>query len=616
MAKSVTKKASNAVVWVILILLMIGLAGFGATNFGGSLRSIGSVGKTEIEVTRYARELEQELRSLQAQTGQNITLSQAQAFGVDRAVLQRLIGAAALENEVARIGISVGDAEVQRQVLQTPAFQGIDGKFDREAYEFALDRAGLTPTRFEEAIRKDVSRNILQTAVSGGVAAPAAFTDALIGYVGERRSFSWAKLDRSALATPLPEPGEAELQAYYAANAERFALPEARDITYAWLSPDQIVDQVEVDEAALQALYDERSAEFNQPERRLVEQLVFGTEDEAAAASAALQAGSKTFENLVNERGLTLPDVDLGDMSKDDLGPAGDAVFALAGPGVTGPVTTDLGPAIIRVNAILPAQVTPFEDARGELKDELTMDRARRMIGDQIEVIDDLLAGGATLEDVAKETDMVLGQVDWTPEMSDGLTAYDGFRTVAEAATVEDFPEVHQLDDGGIFAMRLNKIVPSRPEPYETAVVRVIEAWEADKLREALNLQATEIKAQLDNGARISSLGLPVSVETRITRDAFIEDASPEFLAQVFLLPADGSVVVDVADGVLIGQLEAILPADREDLDAKALAVQLDEGQRQSIANDLLDGFTLAMEAQAGITLNQSAINAVHAQFP
>ncbi len=616
MAKSARKKASNLVVWIILVLLMVGLAGFGATNFGGSVRSIGSVGDSEITTNRYARELDQELRSLAAQTGQNITLAQAQAFGVDRAVLQRLVGAAALENEVARLGISVGDAEVQRQILAAPAFQGVNGTFDREAYEFTLDRSGMTAARFEETVRMDMARTILQAAISNGIAAPESFTNTLVGYVGERRSFSWAKLDRAALDTPVAEPTEEELQAYYAAHPDEFALPEARDITYVWLSPEQLVDQVEVDDAALRKLYDERSEEYDQPERRLVERVVFGTQSEAETAAAAIADGSKTFENIVNERGLTLPDVDLGDVARSDLGAAADPVFALAGPGIAGPVETDLGPALFRVNAILPAQQTAFEDARDELKSEFTMDRARRIIADKIDGIDDLLAGGATLEEVAQETDMKSEEIQWTPEMSDGLTAYEAFKTAAANATTEDFPTIEQLEDGGIFALRLNSIIPSRPEPYDTATVRVIEAWDAAKMREALTEQATSLKAQLDSGTKLDSLGLPVTVETRITRDAFIEGTTPEFLAQMFTLPADGSTVVQAPDGVLIGQMAEILPADTDNPDAKTLTTELNDGLRQSIANDLLDAFTNAMESQAGISLNQTAINAVHAQFP
>ncbi len=75
-------------------------------------------------------------------------------------------------------------------------------------------------------------------------------------------------------------------------------------------------------------------------------------------------------------------------------------------------------------------------------------------------------------------------------------------------------------------------------------------------------------------------------------------------------------MVVAAPDGVLIGQLSEILPADMDDPDALALQQALNDGVRQGIATDLLDGFTRAMEMQAGISLNQTAINAVHAQFP
>ena len=93
--------------------------------------------------------------------------------------------------------------------------------------------------------------------------------------------------------------------------------------------------KVEVDEATLRALYDERVDQYVQPERRLVERLVFGTEDEAAGGGGrASTRARRPSTTLVEERGLTLEDVDLGDVARDDLGAARrDAVFALDGAG-------------------------------------------------------------------------------------------------------------------------------------------------------------------------------------------------------------------------------------------------------------------------------------------
>jgi hypothetical protein len=62
-------KSSNIFVWILMGLLIVGLAGFGATNFGGTITSVGRVGDTEIEVNTYARALEQELRAIGAGSG-------------------------------------------------------------------------------------------------------------------------------------------------------------------------------------------------------------------------------------------------------------------------------------------------------------------------------------------------------------------------------------------------------------------------------------------------------------------------------------------------------------------------------------------------------------------
>ncbi|HBN31907.1 MAG TPA: peptidylprolyl isomerase, partial [Rhodobacteraceae bacterium] len=159
---------------------------------------------------------------------------------------------------------------------------------------------------------------------------------------------------------------------------------------------------MEVDEAALRTLYDEQSARFNIPARRIVDRLVYPNQATAQAALDSLSSGAKTFETLVTERGLTLADVDLGEVSRADLtGAAADAVFLLTEPGVAGPVETDLGPALFQVNAVLEAQNTSFEQVSDELHAEYVADRARRQIDDGIVGIDDLLAGGNTLEEIA-----------------------------------------------------------------------------------------------------------------------------------------------------------------------------------------------------------------------
>jgi peptidyl-prolyl cis-trans isomerase D len=148
MARQTTKPKSkqNIFVWILMGLLVLGLAGFGIDGFlGQRVRSIGAVGGQEITVDTYARALQQEMRGIQSQTGQAFTFAQMQAMGIDQAVRARLVAQAALDAEADRIGLSLGDENVSRAITEIGAFRGPGGEFDREAYRFALQNVNMTP---------------------------------------------------------------------------------------------------------------------------------------------------------------------------------------------------------------------------------------------------------------------------------------------------------------------------------------------------------------------------------------------------------------------------------------------------------------------------------------
>lgn len=610
------RKGASVLVWVILALVITGLGGFGVTNFGGAVGTIGKVGDREITTDEYARALKQEMDAMSAQFGMQLTMAQAQAFGIDRRVLQTLVTKTALDAEADRIGISVGDATVANEIAQMPAFQGTAGRFDRSTYDFVLERNSMTPAEFEATLRDDVARQILQGAVVGGFAAPAAMTDTLAAWAGERRGFSLLRLAEADLPAPVADPTEEELKAFYDSNIDRFTKPEAKRITYVALVPEELAKDQPVDDAALQKLYDERIDEFVVPEKRLVERLVFPDANTAQTAKDRLDAG-ESFETLVRERGLELDDIDLGDVDKAALGAAGDAVFALTEPGVVGPLDSDLGPALFRMNGILAAQETSFEDARETLAAEMQTDAARRAIADRVEEVDDLLAGGATLEDAAKEAGMKLETVDYVPGTeagAEGIAAHPDFRKAADAVAEGDFPEATLLEDGTLVALRLDEIVPPAPIPFDEARDAVDAAWRADALAKALSARAAEIKTAVEGGASLGGYGI-VEVTSEITRDGFVEGAPQDFMDRLFKM-AEGEVAVVEGEGfTALVQLNAIIPAEATGEDAEALRESIAIQAEQGIAQDAFSLFTNALSNESGITLDQTAINAVHAQF-
>lgn len=616
MAKVKGGSVSKYFFWIVVGLLIVGLAGFGATNFGGSLQAVGSVGQTEITLNRYARALDNEIRATSARFQRNLSMEEAQQFGIPARVLSTLLGAAALQDEAARIGLSVGDGEVARRIRQSPEFQGLGGGFDQTIYDFALEQQGMTARRFEEELRRDAAAGILQAGLTAGLDMPRTFQDTVIGYLGETRSFAWIALEEADLARPVAEASESELLAFYEANPDLFMLPPTKTITYAWLKPEAMLEEVTIDAADIRALYDQRAEEYNRPERRLVERLIFEDIAAAEAAARAIEAGETTFEALVAGRGLALEDVDLGDVTADELDEAADAVFALSETGIAGPAPTPLGPALFRVNAILAEQVTEFDEVREELRAEFAMDSARRAVAGRIEEFDDLLAGGAALEELAAETPMELGSIDWFAGYDDGIAAYEAFAAAAAEVGTGDFPEIALLDDGGIFALRLDAETEARPEPFDTARDRVAQARHDAEVERLLLEQAATLKAQLDNGAPLSSLGYITNVETRLSRGTFIEGAGRDLSTAVFELEPGGSAVVADGPRVLIAQLSAIHAADLANADLAALGERVSADAEQGLAQDILEAFVRAVQSDVGINVNQQALGAVHTQMP
>lgn len=650
-------------------MLLLGLGGFGVENFTSSGADIGKVGSITISSDDYARGLRSEMQGFAAQTGRNLTKEEAQSVGLPQMVLSRLVLSASLEDEAKRLGISVGDKTVADQLVDAGAFKGLNGQFDPAIYADVLRREGLTVREFENDLRMDAARMILQRAAVSGVKAPDVVSNLSASWMLETRNVAWQELVAADLSAPIVAPDQATLEAWHQANADRFTKPEARKISYVWLTPEMIEDKVQIDDQALRDLYQERIDEFQKPERRMVERLVFQNEAEAEAAKARLDKGEIGFEALANERGLNLSDIDLGEVTKAELGAAGDAVFAPEQPGVVGPVKIDLGAALYSMNAILEPQDIPFEQAKSELRGEAALDRARRQIDDLRSQVDDLIAGGASLEDVAKDTELEFGQIEWTDKdqpQHGSIAAYPDFRTYALNLTPEDFPELHDLDDGGIFALRLDEIVPPSLIPFAEVSDRVRDDWIASEthrqllalgaerklaaMAETMSKQdaaaqeaatdgatpATEPAADADataapvtpeagNGAvagtDASGATVPVPaaewhVVPDLARDGFIEGTPQALVTGAFDLKEVGDAdVVTAENRVFLVRLDAINKADLKSDRAQQVLGGVQGRLGDAMKQDFFDYYARAVQAAQGITINQAAIDAVNARM-
>lgn len=654
-------KGKSTIVWVLMGLLVLGLGGFGIENFSGGGSNIGEAGDVKISSDEYARALQQEMQGFAQQTGRGISGAEAQSIGLPQVVLSRLFLAAALEEQAGRLGVSVGDKTVAGAITSADAFRGMGGKFDPALYANILRNQGLSVAAFEQQIRMDEARGIIQDAVISGATAPRALVDGRVGWILETRDIRWHELTADELASPVEAPDEATLEAWHKANADRFTAPEIRKITYAWINPDMIEGAVEVDEDALRDLYQQRIDDFQRPERRMVERLVFATGTDAQAALDRLNKGEVTFEDLAGERGLTLADIDLGEVTEAELGAAGPVVFAALQPGVVGPADSNLGPALFSMNAILEPVDIPFEAARTELRGEAGLDRARRQIDDLREHLDDLLAGGATIDELVADSDMQKGQIDWTADdqpAPGSIAGYPDFRKAAAEVTQQDFLEPFELDDGGIFVLQLDDVVPPTLIPLDEIRDRVTADWIRSETHRQLLAMAEERRVGLVARAMAEGMhdviepaspaapsmqpnpapvpGAPQSHVTQrrtdngdkapqdiiwhevsaLARDGFIEGTPPALVSGAFDLADEGEADVIDADGrVFLVMLDHLNKADPNAEDAAQLRSALTRQLTEGLQSDLFEYYARAIQGRIGMKINQAAVDAVNARM-
>ncbi|GLQ34380.1 peptidyl-prolyl cis-trans isomerase [Amylibacter marinus] len=610
-------KKNQVFMYGLMALLGLGLIGFGTGGPDGArLNSIGSVGDEPVSVDSYVATLNSTLNAANQQFGRALSQNEVAALRLQETALRNVVSLSALSNEAARLGISVGDEKVAQEILSTPSFTGLDGSFDREAYEFSLSRAGLSVDDYEEQTRKSVARDLIESSVASGLRLNPRQALILLEYAREQRSFEWATLGDDLLPAPVEIPTDAQVQAQYKATPEAYTAPRIREITYVSLTPEMLEDQVEVSDEDLRAAYDAQFSRFNRPARRSVDRVIFADTAAATDAKARIDVSIVTFDDVIAERGLEPLDADLGEVEQGSLSAEIDAaLFANGNLGIVGPVETDLGPALFRINAVMDAQILEFENAKPELRAEFVGEESRALISERLNDLDDLLASGATLAEIAEETDMELGKISMEPSSTEGFAAYLEFRQAAFAARVGDFPELTDLSDGGVFALQVDKIIDPTLRPLDEVRSTVIADWQANETLTRLEALVPDLSEKLAKGADFAELNLEKSTSKNVTRGEFIEGLGAELTLEIFESEA-GSILSAREDGaVYIARINDVTPFDADTEGNQSMLSEVTQQLSNQTANDLLTAFMAAIETRDGVRLNQSAIEQLNLQI-
>ncbi|MEM9332830.1 MAG: SurA N-terminal domain-containing protein [Pseudomonadota bacterium] len=495
---------------ILIALLVISFAVWGVSGsliFGGQYNVV-QVGRTKIDVNQYRFAYDTQLLTLSQSFGRRLSRQEADALGLRESVLNQVVAGAVLDENGRKMGLGLSDKSVAQEIANDPRFRDLSGQFSRNSLRASLQQAGLTEEDYI-ANRKQVSmRNQILDGTAASLNMPAAYLDALSVYEGETRVFDYVTLGPE-VAEDIPEPTDEELSAYYEANKSDFIAPEFRKIAILKLEPSDVMKLDEVTEEDLQSAYESRKANLRRPERRQVQQLVMPSREIAEAALQKLNSGT-TFEDIVEEQGKTIADIDLGVVTRNALPDENiaNAAFELELNKPSGIVDGLFGPVLLRVAKIEEETTTPFEEIKDTLREQIALERAVDDVFANFDAIEDERGAGEQLIPTGEKVGLktrILDAVDarGNDENGNPITDIPQFaELLAEAnqALPGDDTQPIEIGDDGFIWFDVLEVIPERQKPEDEVLDDVKTAWTSAETDKRVGAVAQKIAERITAG--------------------------------------------------------------------------------------------------------------------
>lgn len=447
--------------------------------------------------------------------GENFDAKAFESVESKRQILDGLIDQQVLQFAADNADIAIGDGDVRRAIEAIPAFQ-VDGAFNVDRYRLMLaaEQPPLSPSEFDARIRDGLRTNLIPSGISDSAFVTNSEIDTLLRLLGERRDVNFVMM-------PMPEADtapvtEAQIKAWYDAHRSDFRQPETVQLEYVEVDGSTLPKPAS-DEAALRRLYQEQIAKYASPEQREVSHILVQVPANASAAdkkaaearanklAAEARAAGADFAALAransDDSGSKAKGGDLGWIGKTDMpGPFADAAFAMQAGEVRGPVKSDFGWHIIKVNQIRPAVQRSFEEVRGELEHELVDGAQERAFNDLIgKLVDEVLKAPTSLEPAAKALGLT---VQTTPVFSRaGAAGIASNPKVLRAAFTDTLMQDRTASDpieigpGKSVIIRVIEHTPERALSLSASRQAVIAAIHADRRQRAATAAADALLA-------------------------------------------------------------------------------------------------------------------------
>jgi peptidyl-prolyl cis-trans isomerase D len=454
------------------------------------------------------------------------------------ALLDQYIQQTLLTKRANDLGYKVSDEVLAKRVMEIPQFQ-VDGKFSADRYNALLRSNGLTETRFEADLQTEIMVEQLQTGVVESSFALPYELERRYALEKQQREVDYALVAASEFLPTVTVTDE-QIQQYYEQNGSRFLTTETVDLQYIELTRQQAESVVAVTDQALKDYYEQIKDRFQTTERRQGRHiLITATEglDDAAAQKKAQELADKAkagadFAQLAKDNskdpGSAPQGGDLGLAERGMfVGPFEDALFSMQPGEIRGPVKTQFGYHVLKLENIEAGHQQTFDEARAEVEAEFRKDKAQTGFYDESQKLGDAAFAALTeLDSVAKSMNLPVREIKGFTREGGGEFGPDP--EVIKAAFSEDVLERRQnspvvaVGDDKAVVLRVAAHKPAEPRPIAEVRSQIENTLRTQAAREAAAAKGAEAVARLQKGETweaVAASGLTPVGKRFVTRD-------------------------------------------------------------------------------------------------
>ena len=591
---------------IILLVFAFSIWGVGDIFRGYNANILAKIGNRELNAQNYLFSFNREVNRISNQLERIVTTEEAIDSGLHYQILDRSLVELSANAASDEIGLIASDDAIKKRILSTNAFKNAFNQFDRNIFEQIIRQNGLTEDSFLVLERDSHVLSQLSKSIFKDINPPSVLNDLLFKYQFERRNVDYIIISPDEISKE-DEVEKNEIEIFYNENINLYKTEETRDFSIISLNVSNLSKLENVSDEEINIFYEDNKYNYYEPEKRSYYLIPYFSNDDAIKALENYSSNGD-IEKILIDRNLNINDVDQGLITFDEgiSESVSEEAFNASLNQLSGPTESPFGPSLIYVNEIISEKEIKIEEIKDQIIIDIQKDKAKDKVYSLYGEIEDLRAGGKTLEEIAEEKSLSIESFkninDVGQRMDGSIIKNPSLEELINLIFLNDVDEdlePYEDSEGNLNFFRIDNINYSQQIPLNEAMENIKLSILENKSIENVKTKSKEIFDRLNeynnNLDFISDEnGLAIATSGILSRTSSNEIFTSKALSEIFKTEKGSSFIVNAAIGnsIVIGKVSNIdlLEKTEERMEA------INEINKSRLENDLI--LSLAEEHQ------------------